>query len=54
MKVTLTIDEKSYSAETHNVFFCVEALLKEAGELDENDSLSVLNDEETEILNLSS
>jgi|TARA_B100000085_G_C18440211_1_gene470466 hypothetical protein len=54
MKVTLKIGKESYSCEEKdhpNMLKCVEVLLKEAGELDEDFSLDALTDDESATLN---
>ena len=54
MKVTLKIGKESYSCEEkdhRSMLKCVEALLKEAGELDEDVSLDALTEEESATLN---
>ena len=54
MKVTLKIGEESYSCKEKdysNMLKCVEALMKQAGELDEEFYLNALTDEEIATLN---
>ena len=53
MKVTLKIGKESYSCETKDrtVLECVEVLMKQAGELDEDVSLDALTEEESATLN---
>ena len=53
MKVALEIDGERYSCEKKDctVLECVEVLMKQAGELDEDVSLDALTEEESATLN---